>query len=256
MNRVQDKVIVVTGGALGIGRSACILLAREGAKIAITDINHIAGKQLAEEIKQDNGTAEFWLMDISHEQEVCNTFKSIAKKFGKIDVLVNNAGIVGINQPTDEITEKEWDFVMNTNVKGTFFCTKHVIPYMRKQNKGSIINLSSVYGLVSGPDMPPYHAAKGALTLMTKTDALIYAKDKIRVNSIHPGCIWSPMVEKLVEESKESKEDFIAAMSAVHPLGHIGEPDDVGYGIVYLASDESKFVTGSALIIDGGFTAK
>ncbi len=256
MNRVKDKVAIVTGGALGIGRSASILLAREGAKVAITDINQQEGKKLAEQIKQENGIAEFWLMNTANEKSVSDTFSNIANKFGHIDVLVNNAGIAGVNKPTDEVTEEEWDAVTAVNVKGVFFCTKHVISYMRKQNGGSIINLSSIYGLIGAPDLPPYHASKGAVTLMTKTDALLFAKDKIRVNSIHPGYIWTPLVEKLAEKFEGGKEAFLKTVNSLHPLGHIGEPDDIGYGVVYLASDESKFMTGSELVIDGGYTAK
>ena len=256
MNRVKDKVVIVTGGALGIGRSACILLAREGAKVAITDINQQEGEKLAEQIKQEGGIAEFWLMNTASEKTVMEVFKKVASQFGYIDVLVNNAGIAGINKPTDEVTEEEWDTVIAINVKGVFFCTKHAIPYMRKQGGGSIINLSSIYGLVGAPDLPPYHASKGAVTLMTKTDAMLFAKEKIRVNSIHPGFIWTPLVEKLAGIYEGGKEAFLKTVVPLHPLGHIGEPDDIGYGIVFLASDESKFMTGSELVIDGGYTAK
>lgn len=256
MQRVKDKVVIVTGGALGIGKSACLLLAREGAKVAITDINQDEGEKLVETIKQEGGIAEFWLMDTSIETEVKRVFQEIEKKFNHIDVLVNNAGIAGVNKPTDQVTEEEWDKVISINVKGVFFCTKHVIAYLRKVNGGSIINLSSIYGLIGAPDLPPYHASKGAVTLMTKTDAMLYAQDKIRVNSIHPGYIWTPLVDALAQKFEGGKEGFLKTVGALHPLGHIGEPDDIGYGIVYLASDESKFMTGSELIIDGGYTAR
>ncbi len=171
-------------------------------------------------------------------------------------MLVNNAGIAGANKPTDELTEAEWDQVMDINVKGVFFCTKYVIPYMRDAGGGSIINLSSIYGLISAPDVPAYHASKGAVRLMTKTDALLYAKEQIRVNSVHPGYIWTPLVEELGEQSEEGVEGFRKHLDSLHPVGHVGEPDDIAYGIVYLASDESKFVTGSELVIDGGYTAQ
>lgn len=256
MNRVKNKVVIVTGGALGIGKSACLLLAKEGAKVAITDIKRVEGERLAKQIKKKGGKAEFWLMDTAKENQVKNTFEKIAKKFGRIDVLVNNAGIVGIDKPTDEVSEAEWDKVMSVNVKGVFFCTKHVIKYMRKAKGGSIINLSSIYGLIGAQDIPPYHASKGAVRLMTKTDALLYAKEKIRVNSIHPGYIWTPLVEAIAKKHKGGKKSFLKAVGPLHALGHIGEADDIGYGIVYLASDESKFITGSELVIDGGYTAK
>jgi NAD(P)-dependent dehydrogenase (short-subunit alcohol dehydrogenase family) len=256
MDRVKDKVVIVTGGALGIGRSACLLLAKEGAKVAIVDINKDEGAKLAEKIRQSGGVAEFWSMNTAIEKEVMQTFKEIANKFGRIDVLVNNAGISGIDKPTDQVTEEEWDKVIAVNVKGVFFCTKHVIAYMRQARGGSIINLSSIYGLIGAPDIPPYHASKGAVRLMTKTDALLYAKDKIRVNSIHPGYIWTPMVEAIANKFEKGKDAFRKLVGPLHPLGHLGEPDDIGYGILYLASDESKFMTGSELVIDGGYTAQ
>lgn len=256
MNRVKNKVAVVTGGALGIGRSACLLLAQEGATVAVTDINQAEGRQLADKICADNGKAEFFLMNTANEKEVSHVFAEVEKKFGRIDILVNNAGIAGVNKPTHEVTEAEWDAVNAVNVKGVFFCTKHAIPYMRKVKGGSIINISSIYGLIGAPDLPPYHASKGAVRLMTKTDALIYAKDNIRVNSIHPGYIWTPLVDALASKYDGGKEAFLKAVGPLHALGHVGEPDDIGYGIVYLASDESKFMTGSELVIDGGYTAQ
>lgn len=145
---------------------------------------------------------------------------------------------------------------MSINVKGVFLCTKHVVPHLRETGAGSIINLSSIYGIISAPDIPPYHASKGAVRLMTKTDALHYAKEQIRVNSVHPGFIWTPLVEQMAEESEEGKEAFRKNLDSLHPLGHIGEPDDIANGILYLSSDEAKFVTGSELVIDGGYTAR
>ena len=142
-----------------------------------------------------------------------------------------------------------------TPTKGVFFGVKHAVPPMRKAGGGSIINLSSIYGLVGAPDVPPYHASKGAVRLMTKTDALLYAPDRIRVNSIHPGFIWTPMVEHLLERQGDP-EAGRRATDALHPLGHIGRPDDIAWGAVYLASDEAAFVTGSELVIDGGYTAR
>lgn len=178
----------------------------------------------------------------------------VREKWGKIDILVNNAGIVGINKPTDAIAEDEWNSLMAINVNSVFLCTKHVLISMLETGGSSIINLSSVCGLVGGPDMPPYHASKGAVRLMSKTDALLYAKNKIRVNSVHPAFIWTPLVEKLLAEQGDVTEGR-KILDSLHPVGHMGEPDDVAYGILYLASDESKFVTGSELVIDGGYTA-
>ncbi|HEX9917421.1 MAG TPA: glucose 1-dehydrogenase [candidate division Zixibacteria bacterium] len=255
MNRVKDRVAIVTGGALGIGQAACLLLAKEGARVAVTDILDKEGEEVVRNIKSKGGVAGFWHMDVSNEKEVQKVFADVDKQFGKLDILVNNAGISGPSKPTDELTEEEWDRVMAINVKGVFFCTKHVIPYMRKAKGGSIINLSSIYGIISAPDVPPYHASKGAVRIMTKTDAFLYAKDKIRVNSVHPGFIWTPMVENYAK-SQGNVEEVRKYLDSLHPIGHVGEPDDIAYGILYLASDESKFITGSELVIDGGYTAR
>jgi NAD(P)-dependent dehydrogenase (short-subunit alcohol dehydrogenase family) len=255
MSRVENRVAIVTGGALGIGKACCFLLAKEGARVAVTDVLHKEGQELAKQIQSGGGSAEFWHLDVSNEKEVERVFGEVGKRFGKIDVLVNNAGIAGASKPTHELTEEEWDQVMAVNVKGVFFCTKHVIPYMKKAGSGSIINLSSIYGIVSSGDVPPYHASKGAVRIMTKTDAFLYAKDKIRVNSVHPGFIWTPMVENYLKSQGDVQEGR-KYLDSLHPIGHVGQPEDIAYGIVYLASDESKFVTGSELVIDGGYTAR
>lgn len=256
MSRVQDKVAVVTGGSLGIGRATSLLLAKEGAKLAVVDINDEAGQNVIDEIKASGGIAKYWHLDTTKEKEVASVLAAIALEFGTIDILVNNAGISGVDKPTHEITEEEWDTVMNVNVKGVFFCTKHAIPHMQKAGGGSIINLSSIYGLISAANIPPYHASKGAVRLMSKTDALLYAKDNIRVNSVHPGFIWTPLVDEFTKKSPEGAEAAREHLDSLHPLGHIGEPDDIAYGVLYLASDESKFVTGSELVIDGGYTSQ
>ena len=256
MKRVEGKVAIVTGGALGIGRAACLELAKEGAKVAVTDIADAEGQKVVDEIKGLRGTAKYWHVDTASEDEVSQAFVEVAKEFGSIDVLVNNAGIAGVNKPTHEITKDEWDKVINVNVSGVFYCTKHAIPAMKKAGAGSIINLSSIYGMIGAADLPPYHPSKGAVRLMSKNDALIYAKDKIRVNSIHPGFIWTPLVEQLGKESAEGVDAFRKQLDSLHPIGHVGAPEDIAYGVLYLASDESKFVTGTELVIDGGYTAQ
>ena len=254
MGRVDGKVAIVTGGAVGIGASACRLLAREGARVAITDVRDADGSALERELA---GTgARYWHMDVAREAEVARVFAEVEEAFGPVTVLVNNAGIGGANKPTHELTEAEWDAVMAVNVKGVFLCTKHAVPQMRRAGGGSIIDLSSVYGLVSAPDNPPYHASKGAVRLMAKTDALLYALDGIRVNSLHPGFIWTPMVEGSLAADGGDVAEGRRALTALHPVGRLGEPDDVGYAIVYLAADESRFVTGSELVVDGGYTAR
>ncbi|WP_416145936.1 SDR family NAD(P)-dependent oxidoreductase [Prosthecochloris sp. SCSIO W1101] len=256
MKRVENKVAVVTGGAFGIGMAISLLLAEEGAKVAVTDIADDEGQRVAEEIERSGGIAKYWHLDTSVESDVENVFAGVADAFGTIDVLVNNAGIAGANRPTHEVTREEWEKVINVNVTGVFLCTKYVVPYMMRVGRGSIINLSSIYGLVGAADLPPYHASKGAVRLMSKNDALQYAKDNIRVNSVHPGFIWTPLVEQLAEDSPDGATAFRAHLDSKHPIGHVGEPDDIAYGVLYLASEESKFITGSELVIDGGYTAQ
>ena len=255
MNRLQGKVAIVTGAALGLGAATARRMAEEGASVAVLDVLDDDGARLVAELTDSGLTARYWRCDVSREAEVAAVIGEVAAHYGRIDILVNNAGVAGVNKPTHEVTEAEWDWVQAINVKGVFFCTKHAIPHLRRAGGGSIINLSSIYGLVGAPDVPPYHASKGAVRLMTKTDALTYAADGIRVNSIHPGFIWTPMVEKHLA-GQGDLEAGRQATAALHPLGRMGAPDDIAWGAVYLASDEAGFVTGSELVIDGGYTAR
>ncbi len=254
MNRLSGKAAVITGGALGIGRAIATRMAQEGAMVTVLDTLLDEGRSTADEL-DGLAVSIFLPCNVADENAVRAAMDQAADRMGKIDIVVNNAGVAGVNKPTHEITEAEWDWVQSINVKGVFFCTKHAIPHLRKAGGGSIINLSSIYGLVSAADLPPYHASKGAVRLMSKTDALIYAADKIRVNSIHPGFIWTPLVEQHLSAAPDPAAAREAA-AARHPLGHMGEPDDIAWGAVYLASDEAKFVTGSELVIDGGYTAR
>ena len=254
MDRLKDKTAAITGASLGLGRATAIRMAEEGASVALLDVLDDAGAELAAELTGRGLSARYWRCDVTSEAEVKRVLDDVAAHFGSLDVMVNNAGVAGANKPTHEVTEAEWDWVQAVNVKGVFFCTKHAIPHLRGAGGGSIINLSSIYGLVGGADVPPYHASKGAVRLMSKTDAMIYAPDGIRVNSIHPGFIWTPMVKHHLEAQGDLDEGRRAA-AALHPLGHMGEADDIAWGAVYLASNEAKFVTGSELVIDGGYTA-
>ena len=256
MKRLDGKVALVTGGSRGIGKAICEVFAKEGAAVWITDVIDGEGQQVTAVIRETGAQAEYRHLDVSQPEEVAAVFDELRQRYDKLDVLVNNAGISGPNQATHEIAVEEWQRLMDINVRGVFLCTKHAIPLMQRAGAGSIINLSSIYGIVGAPDLPPYHASKGAVRLMTKTDALLYAQDKIRVNSIHPGYIWTPLVEQLGKDSPQGVEAFRTELDRRHPIGHVGEPEDIAYGAVYLAADESKFVTGSELVIDGGYTAQ
>jgi len=259
MGRVKGKIAVVTGGAMGIGRATCLLLAEEEAAVAVTDIDDNAGLAVVSQITKNGGKAQYWHMDVSNEEEVKHALENIYGNFGKIDILVNNAGISGVTKPTHEIEENEWNKVIDIDAKGVFFCCKHTVPYMIQGGGGSIVNISSVYGLVGAVgDSPPYpyHAAKGAVRLMTKSDALCYARHNIRVNSIHPSWIWTSLVEEVAKRSQGGLESLKEQIKSLVPLGYAGEPNDIAYGVLYLASGESKFVTGSELVIDGGYIAR
>ena len=256
MKRLEDKVFIMTGAARGIGAAGCKRMAEEGASMVVSDVLDDEGIALKDEIVKDGGSATYRHLDVSNEKQVELMFSDVREEYGKIDGIVNNAGISGVNKPTHEITLEEWQKVIDININGVFLCTRHIIPHLRDNGGGRIINLSSIYGIISAGDIPPYHASKGAVRLMTKTDALLYAKDNIMVNSIHPGFVWTPLVEAMGEESEGGVEQFRKELDALHPVGHVGEPDDIAWGIVFLASDESKFMTGSELVIDGGYTCK
>jgi NAD(P)-dependent dehydrogenase (short-subunit alcohol dehydrogenase family) len=256
MSRLSGKSAIVTGGAVGIGRACVERMAAEGARVAIFDLLEAEGRVLAAELTAAGRAVGFWRVDVSDEGAVGAAIDAVAAQWGGIDVLVNNAGISGAPKPTEEVTAAEWDRVQAVNVKGVFFCTKHAIGHLRAAGGGSIINLSSIAGIVGTGGGAPYHASKGAVRLMTKNDAITLAADAIRVNSVHPGYIWTPMVENHLRATSADLEAAKVAAGALHPLGHMGEPDDIAWAVVYLASDEAKFVTGAELVVDGGYTAR
>lgn len=248
MNRLSGKVALITGGAMGIGAACAQRMAEEGAHVVVADI-----------CRPERGigpSVDFVHADVGNEAEVAGAIQHAHARFGRLDILVNNAGIAGPDKPSHELTEEEWDRVQRINVKGVFFGVKHAVGPMKAAGGGSIINLSSIYGLVGAADVPPYHASKGAVRLMTKTDALLYAKDGIRVNSIHPGFIATPMVEGYVAAKNVEKTTAFEALAALHPLGRLGTPDEVAWCAVFLASDEASFITGAEFVIDGGYTAR
>ncbi|HVY85731.1 MAG TPA: glucose 1-dehydrogenase [Caulobacterales bacterium] len=255
MNRMKGKVALVTGAGLGLGAAAALMLAREGAKVVVTDVKEAEGRAIADRIVDDGGEAIFLRHDVAQEADWQDVTKKALNRFGKLDAVVNNAG-VALSANVEDTTLEQWRWLMSINLDGVFLGVKYAISAM-KDHGGSIINLSSIEGLIGDPNLAAYDASKGGVRLLTKSAALHCAKAgyKIRVNSVHPGYIWTPMVEHYTEQQPDAAEAR-KAIAALHPLGHIGEPDDIAYGIVYLASDESKFVTGTGLVIDGGYTAQ
>ena len=256
MTRLSGKVALITGGANGLGEAMATRMSEEGAAVAVLDRDEDGGERVAGKLTEAGAKAAFFACDVTREEDVSSAISSVAERFGRVDILVNNAGVEGVNKPTHELSLQEWEHVMAVNTTAVFLCTKHAIPHLRQAGGGSIINISSIYGILGGADVPPYHASKGAVRVMSKNDALTYAADNIQVNSIHPGFIVTSMVHRYIEGSGLDLEETRSALDALHPLGGTGEPDDIAWGAVYLASDQAKWVTGSELVIDGGYTAR
>ena len=254
MDRVKGKVAIVTGAASGLGRAIASLLAKEGAKVTVTDINEVNGKEVAEEIRREGGEAIFIKLDVSSERNWNELIEKTLAEFGKLDILVNNAGVMLVKEIKDMSLE-EWHRLMSVNLDGAFLGTKYAIRAMKSSGGGSIVNMSSAAGIVGTlDDTSAYCASKGAVRLFTKAAALECSKAghnyNIRVNSVHPGVTQTPMTESMLKDEAIKKR-----LEDSHPIGRIAEPIDQAYGVLYLASDESKFVTGAEMVIDGGWTA-
>ena len=248
--RLQNKVALISGGAKGMGAVEAKLFAKEGAKIVIGDVLETEGKQIEGEINETGGECLFVPLDVTDENQWNEAVAATLGRFGKLDILINNAGIFRTSR-VEETSSAEWDQVMDINAKGVFLGAKAAIPAMREAGGGSIINLSSVAGLVGAAYSSAYSASKGAVRLFTKSTAIQYATDGIRCNSIHPGVIQTDMTKEAIADSQ-----FKAQRLDPTPLARLGQPEDVAYGALYLASDESSFVTGAELVIDGGWTAQ
>jgi len=241
---------------MGIGQACAALLAAEGATVALTDTNRPAGEEAARRISEGGAMVVFIPHDVSWEQDWQRVVGDVLNRFGRLDILVNNAGL-GIMGDVEHATLEQWRRLMGVNLDGVFLGIKTVIPAMRRSGGGSIINLSSIEGIIGDPDLAAYNASKGAVRLLTKSAALYCARERtgIRVNSVHPGYIRTPMVETAVRASGNPAAMW-QHLDSLHPVGHIGRPEDVAYGVLYLASDEAAFVTGTELVIDGGYTAQ
>ncbi len=254
--RLEGKVALISGGARGMGAAEARLFAREGASVVIGDVLEEEGRRVEAQIGEAGGQALFLSLDVTSESDWSNAVAAAVSRFGKLDVLVNNAGVTGAGGGggpvmVEETTVEVWDRIMDVNAKGVFLGTKAAIPEMRRAGGGSIINISSIYGLVGSGGSSAYHASKGAVRLLTKATAIQYAGEGIRANSVHPGFIETPMTAAIRADPDRNRR-----MLSGTPLGRLGVPDDVAYGVLFLASDESSFMTGSELVIDGGWTAQ
>jgi NAD(P)-dependent dehydrogenase (short-subunit alcohol dehydrogenase family) len=233
------------------------MLAHEGAKVVLTDHKREGADAVLDEIKKGGGEAIFLVQDVAKEEDWQRTLDETLRRFGRLDILVNNAG-VGIGKNVEDTTLEEWRWVMSVNLDGVFLGTKYGIAAMKKTGGGSIINMSSIEGMVGDRRLAAYDASKGGVRILTKSAALHCAKAgyNIRINSVHPGFIQTPMVEAFLKAQGGDPEAARKTLESLHPLGHLGEPDDVAYAVLYLASGESKFATGSELVVDGGYTAQ
>ena len=250
MGRLDGKVALISGGARGQGALEAKLFALEGAKVVFGDILSDEGNRVEAEILETGGEATYIYLDVTQSDQWGSAVELAERKYGKLDILVNNAGITRFHT-VETLPEDEWDEILRVNAKGVFLGTKHAIPAMKRAGGGSIVNISSIAGMIGRMHTSPaYSASKGAVRVFTKATAIQYASDKIRCNSIHPGPIDTEMLRGM--EGTISLEERREAV----PLGRLGTAEDVAYGVLYLASDEASFVTGAELAIDGGITAE
>lgn len=251
MGRLDGKVALISGGAKGQGETHARMMAQEGAKIVFGDILDEEGRQVESEIRAAGGDATYVHLNVTSESDWQAAVEKAERMYGKLNVLVNNAGIL-IRSSIEETTEDDFDRIMAVNVKGVFLGVKLALPAMRRAGGGSIINISSTAGLVGSPgETAAYSATKGSVRLFTKSTAVQHAKENIRCNSVHPGPIETDMIKEMT-----STPERLAERMQRLPLKRIGKPEDISYGVIYLASDESSFVTGAELVIDGGTTAE
>ena len=263
--RLQDKVALVVGAGsvgpgLGNGKAAAVLFAREGAKVLCADVNEDAANETVDMIRKENGAAKAIRADVSCHDDIRRMVMTCTDVYGRIDVVDYNVGLAHLGGVV-ELPEEEWDRIFGVNLKGCYLTMKHVIPIMEEQGGGSIINISSVAGIrYTGVPYSTYYATKAAMIHLTRTTAVQYAPKHIRVNAVLPGLMRTPMVEKAAglaaEYGAENVEEMWKVRDAQCPMGHMGDAWDVAYACVYLASDESKYVTGLELVVDGGLSLK
>ena len=247
--RLKDKVAIITGAASGIGKATAKLFAEHGAKVVVADIDKDGGSQTVTQIQNGGNEAIFVETDVTLKVDTEKMVAQTVETYGKLDILFNNAGIA-MRLPVAELPEEDWHRCLDVNLTGVFLCAKAAIPAMLKNGCGSIINMSSIYGVVGADVRAAYVASKGGVTNLTRGMALDYAENNIRVNCICPGFVETPLVAGVIKTPEEYQ-----TLADKHPMRRLGQPEEIAYGALYLASDESAFVTGIALPIDGGYTA-
>jgi len=248
--RLDGKVAIVTGAAHGMGESEALIFAREGATVVVADLDQAAGEQVAAKITGNGGTARFARLDVADEGQWEAVVRDTVAAYGRLDILVNNAGISG-SSGSDVTSTPLWDSIMDVNAKGVFLGMKHAVPAMRRSGGGAIVNISSISGFVGQDRLHmAYNASKGAVRIMTKSGAVQYARDGIRVNSVHPG-FMPPMRTSTVSADPAWRKPFLDAV----PLRREGRVEEVAHAVLFLASDEASYITGTELVVDGGFLA-
>lgn len=256
--RLKDKVSIITGAASGIGKATALVFGREGAKVLCADVNDEGAEATAAQIVDTGGEAASMRVDVAQEPDVQSMIAETVSRWGRVDVLYNNAGI-GFGMPVTQVPLDQWDRLMDINLKGVFLGCKHAIPVMLKTGGGAIVNTASDAGLIGTPMLSVYCASKGGVVLLTKSLAVEWAAQGIRVNCVCPGVIRTPILDPFIAQAQQlqgmAPEDVWRRMAAAHPMNRVGEPEEVGKAVAFLASDEASFITGVALSVDGGFAA-
>ena len=248
--RVADKVAVATGASGDLGAACADLLVQNGAEVARLDRVPAAASA------QRRDAPASWQVDVTVGDEVHRVIEQVVSAFGRLDVLVNAAGVLGKTGPSHLAEEADFDAVFDVNVKGTWLVTKHAMPHLIRSGRGSVVNFSSIHGLTGGANVPLYHASKGAVRLLSKADAVTYGPHGVRVNSVHPGSMDTRMSRDSAARSNVGPEEYYRNLVSANPLARQGDPAEIAHAVLYLASDESGFTTGSELVVDGGYTAQ